>query len=562
MNGSDKIKSLSLDLQRKEDDAADLKEKLLDSKKQIQQVQKEIESMREDEKTLQRKLNDLEKMKSQLLIKVSAKEQIIQEMRSVKERMIENMRLVLMEQEETQEKQDQVLEAKIKEIKSLNDGSNVIPPPPPASIYQKLQKLKGKIPEQNMGECKVPSDLEECCSSQCERRLQEMNEIVERMKLSNEKYQADRKKWLDEKLNLINQAKSAEERRNQEMRKFADDRERYAKMQIEMKNLSLQIGEKDEDLKKWRKERDVLVAALDIKIKNLLSSNAEKDKKIEELSRSCNSLPQEAVKVEEWQHILSEKESEIENLKQQLLSFARKCKSSNGFENRNSLQKQTDEIEWSKTKREVSFKEPLDDRNKMKSAGGSRKTSEEKEPSVLDSSEVSTEDGQATSRFPKPELEIQFTPLQPNKVNIKRQGGDSPVTVKITRAAKKRKSSEMDKDPVESENKKNSKRTANSRMTEDCEKSMPRYSRTAGRLRQEESQSSVKAKKDGTLQKIGDFLQSSPTILGCKAKKIMELVNSKSPEAEGNTADALKSRKSKRKLYKTEISSPLDIPSH
>ncbi|XP_018616373.2 kinesin-like protein KIF20B [Scleropages formosus] len=570
MNGSDKIKSLSLDLQRKEDDAADLKEKLLDSKKQIQQVQKEIESMREDEKTLQRKLNDLEKMKSQLLIKVSAKEQIIQEMRSkqdscasldenleryqkacsdlqVKERMIENMRLVLMEQEETQEKQDQVLEAKIKEIKSLND---------------ELQKLKGKIPEQNMGECKVPSDLEECCSSQCERRLQEMNEIVERMKLSNEKYQADRKKWLDEKLNLINQAKSAEERRNQEMRKFADDRERYAKMQIEMKNLSLQIGEKDEDLKKWRKERDVLVAALDIKIKNLLSSNAEKDKKIEELSRSCNSLPQEAVKVEEWQHILSEKESEIENLKQQLLSFARKCKSSNGFENRNSLQKQTDEIEWSKTKREVSFKEPLDDRNKMKSAGGSRKTSEEKEPSVLDSSEVSTEDGQATSRFPKPELEIQFTPLQPNKVNIKRQGGDSPVTVKITRAAKKRKSSEMDKDPVESENKKNSKRTANSRMTEDCEKSMPRYSRTAGRLRQEESQSSVKAKKDGTLQKIGDFLQSSPTILGCKAKKIMELVNSKSPEAEGNTADALKSRKSKRKLYKTEISSPLDIPSH
>uniref|UniRef100_A0A8C9RS43 Kinesin family member 20Bb n=1 Tax=Scleropages formosus TaxID=113540 RepID=A0A8C9RS43_SCLFO len=344
MNGSDKIKSLSLDLQRKEDDAADLKEKLLDSKKQIQQVQKEIESMREDEKTLQRKLNDLEKMKSQLLIKVSAKEQIIQEMRSV--------RLFL---------------------------SLIV-----LYVY--------------------------CCS--LVKPL-----IVDCLFFFFFVF-------------------------------FFFCRNKTA-VQVWMKILNV-----------TRKEQG--------------AKSGCQDKPF-----SCSS----------WC-----------SLCMSLLAL---------------------------------------------------------QPSVLDSSEVSTEDGQATSRFPKPELEIQFTPLQPNKVNIKRQGGDSPVTVKITRAAKKRKSSEMDKDPVESENKKNSKRTANSRMTEDCEKV-----RTAGRLRQEESQSSVKAKKDGTLQKIGDFLQSSPTILGCKAKKIMELVNSKSPEAEGNTADALKSRKSKRKLYKTEISSPLDIPSH
>lgn len=39
---SEKAKRLSLDLQRKEDDTSDLREKLADYKKQIQQVQKEV----------------------------------------------------------------------------------------------------------------------------------------------------------------------------------------------------------------------------------------------------------------------------------------------------------------------------------------------------------------------------------------------------------------------------------------------------------------------------------------------------------------------------------------
>ena len=41
---SDKVKSLSLDLERKDDEVSDLKEKLSDSKKQIQQVQIEVKS--------------------------------------------------------------------------------------------------------------------------------------------------------------------------------------------------------------------------------------------------------------------------------------------------------------------------------------------------------------------------------------------------------------------------------------------------------------------------------------------------------------------------------------
>lgn len=65
-------------------------------------------------------------------------------------------------------------------------------------------------------------------------------------------------------------------------------------------------------------------------------------------------------------------------------------------------------------------------------------------PSVLDSSEISTENGR-TSRFPRPEMEISFSPLQPNRVALRRQGEEGSVTVKITRSARKRKSGEMDK---------------------------------------------------------------------------------------------------------------------
>lgn len=65
---------------------------------------------------------------------------------------------------------------------------------------------------------------------------------------------------------------------------------------------------------------------------------------------------------------------------------------------------------------------------------------------MLDSSEISTENGRA-SRFPRPELEISFSPLQPNRMALRRQGEESAVTVKISRgpAPRKRKSGEMEK---------------------------------------------------------------------------------------------------------------------
>ncbi|KAG9345984.1 hypothetical protein JZ751_007799 [Albula glossodonta] len=318
------------------------------------------------------------------------------------------------------------------------------------ALQKSLEETKNRLEEMES------ASLQEARRREAERRRELLRTAEEAIalkdaELSNVKYQADKKKWLEEKLLLIRQVKEAEERRNQDMKKYADDRMHHNKLQTEVESLSKQLLEKDNDLLKWRQERDSLVAALEIQMKKLASSNMEKDQKLKELqSQNSNSVPQEM--------------------------------------------------------------------------------------SVLDSSDLSTENGRP-SRFPKPELEIQFTPLQPNKMCVKQQGGDTAVTVKITRSGRKRKSAEMEKSPGT-------------------------LSKRTDHMRHEHSQSSLRSKKDGTLQKIGDFIQSSPTLLGSKAKKIIGFVSAKSPEPEGNTTISLKPKKSKRKLYKTEISSPLDIPSH
>ncbi|XP_048843736.1 kinesin-like protein KIF20B [Brienomyrus brachyistius] len=554
ISSSDKVKSLTLELQRKEDDAADLKEKLADSKKQIQQVQKEIEYQREDQTSLKRKLNDSEKANSQLLTNLSSKDTLIQQLKSeqasnarskedvqryqkacddlrAKEQIIEHMRLALKEQEDTQEEQDRVLEVHLEEIDSLNE---------------QLQKLKENVPPES-NEGGESGNSEESSLRQFLAAKQEIDKLSETLELTKEKLQADRKTWHEEKMILISHAKEAEEKRIQEMKKFAEDRERYAKMQTAMEMLSRQLSDKDANLAKWREERDTLVAALEIQLTKLSAINTKKEEQIAELLKKCSILPQESNdKIESLQHIVSVKESEIAALREQLTAV-----SNNGQET-SPVSKRRGELRKSTGKNEPPGTSTT--RQNIRSS----QASEEQEVSVLDSSEISTESGRK-SRFPKPELEIQFTPMQPNKLNLRKQGGDS-VTVKITRTTRKRKSAEIDKDLVDSENKKNNMRIT--RTNKDYEKKSPAAFSRNTHTKRDESQSSLRNKKDGALQKIGDFLQSSPNLLGSKAKKIMELVQSKSPEPQGDSTLGLKPKKSKRRLYKTEISSPLDIPSN
>ncbi|XP_043108946.1 kinesin-like protein KIF20B isoform X2 [Puntigrus tetrazona] len=158
--------------------------------------------------------------------------------------------------------------------------------------------------------------------------------------------------------------------------------------------------------------------------------------------------------------------------------------------------------------------------------------------------------------FPKPGPEISFTPLKPDRMNVKKPGEAESDTIKLRRTARKRKTPEMEN----SENRKNRRLKVNKENMQPIETPAVQGKKVS-QLKQKDSPASLKGKKDGALQKIGDFIQSSPTLFGSKAKKIMSMVNVKSPELP-NQSENNKPKKSKRKLFKTQVSSPLDIPSH
>ncbi|XP_033071869.1 kinesin-like protein KIF20B isoform X3 [Trachypithecus francoisi] len=518
---------LKADLQRKEEDYAELKEKLTDAKKQIEQVQKEVSVMRDEEKLLRIKINELEKKKNQCSQELDMKQRTIQQLKeqlnnqkveeaiqqyerackdlNIKEKIIEDMRMTLEEQEQTQVEQDQVLEAKLEEVERLATELE--------KWKEKCNDLETKNSQRSNKEHEDNTDV-----------LGKLSNLQDELQESEQKYNADREKWLEEKMMLITQAKEAENIRNKEMKKYAEDRERFLKQQNEVEILTAQLTEKDSDLQKWREERDQLVAALEIQLKALISSNVQKDNEIEQLRRIISET--------------SKIETQIMDIKPRRISSADPDK----------LQ-----TEPQSTSSEIS-------RNKVEDGSV-----------VLDSCEVSTENDQST-RFPKPELEIQFTPLQPNKMAVKHPGCTTPVTVKIPKA-RKRKSNEMEEDLVKCENKKNATSRTNLKfpVSDDRnpsfkkEQKVPTHpsSKKTYSLRSQASIIGVNLatkKKEGTLQKFGDFLQHSPSILQSKAKKIIETMSSsKLSNVEASKENVSQPKRVKRKLYTTEISSPIDI---
>nr|XP_047925108.1 kinesin-like protein KIF20B isoform X1 [Anser cygnoides] len=574
------VQSLKKDLQRKEEEHEDLKEKFSDAKKQIQQVQKEVSTMRSEEKSLRNKVNELEKIKKQFGEELDIKQRAIQQLKkeqlsnekleevsrlyentrkelSAKEKIIEDMRMTLEEQEQTQIEQEQVLEAKLEENSRL---------------VSELETWKQKYMQLNN---QSNTDWQQKMTRNEERDIngndKELIKLQKELKENEAKYQTDRKKWMEEKKGLIDQVKEAESHRNREMKKFAEDRERRIKQQAEIERLAAQLVEKDSNLQKWREERDKLVEALEVQLKTLASETIQKDKEIAELKQSVlKDSGKDNETVLELRKQLADKEDFIKELK--------KCinHESLQFLPEVPLHEERQDKGDSSVNKEITKKqsetnpiagESIPIRHEVKendsNSASSLSETEEHSETVLDSSEVSTENGR-TSRFPKPEMEIQFTPLQPNKMEVKHQGSASPVTVKMLKT-RKRKSDEMDEDFVKSENKKNAKSamafsspsTSNKKMMYTTQTSRKEYP-----LRKQESTSSKRSarKKDGTLQKLGGFFQSSPTIIHSKAKKLIATMSSpKSSEPESLKENEIKPKRAKRKLYSTDISYPLDI---
>ncbi|KAG8431654.1 hypothetical protein GDO86_020572 [Hymenochirus boettgeri] len=467
------LKSLQLDLQRKEEDCTELKEKLMDSKKQIQQVEKEISSLREEKRLLTSKVGEFEKLKNQMTRDLEMKQRTIQQLKKEpinqekhgdtmllyqktcqdvqeKEKIIEGMRAALLEQEQTQEEQDEVLEAKEKELETLS------------------QELK-----------------------QWKHRYRELGMEFE------EKYNSERKKWLEDKMGLLAQAKESETHRNKEMRKFAEDREHYSKQQTEMEQLAAQLAEKEQTLQEWRKERDQLLSALEIQLKNLLSSNMEKDKEIEALKNCSNLKTQEVLvisEVAELRKLLTLREETIKELQQNLAN-----------------------VDHSKS---LPINVVTTNQEKEKQT----KSSVNQLPSITEHSIGSLSSTDDCQEAVKSE----------NKKNT------------ITRLGVKTPSSHASPTINNSETKKGQRYTL---------KKQPSVSST---------NSTSSRKKDGTLQRIGDLLQSSPSIFQSKAKKLLETIAVPKAVDLGvcKKENEIKPKRSRRKLYTSDISEPLDIPAH
>ncbi|XP_008938215.1 PREDICTED: kinesin-like protein KIF20B, partial [Merops nubicus] len=533
------MQSLKNNLERKEEEYTDLKEKFSDAKKQVQQVQKEVCTMRSEEKSLRNAVNELQTTKIKLSEELEIKQRTILQLKKqlnnekmeeiskqydkihkdlrAKEKIIEDMRMTLEEQEQTQIEQDQVLEAKVEEANRL---------------VQELEIWKQKCRELNN---QSNNDWQQKMNKNEENNInEELIKLQNELKENEAKYQTDRNKWLEEKMGLLSQVRETENRLNREMRKFAKERECHAEHQAEIEKLAAQLVEKDNNLQKWREERDKLVEALELQINTLASRTIQKDKEIEELKQAAlkDSGKQKEADTEEPRKQLAEKDDCIKAPKHHM--------------NHESLQSLA----------EVHL--PKEGQDKTDQSINKEDHSEV----VLDSSEVSTEDGK-TSRFPKPEMEIQFTPLQPNKMEVKHQGSTLPVTVKMLKT-KKRKSEEMEEDFVRSENKKNAKSAMTNApsTSKGKKKSTTQSFRKVYSLRKQDSTASEESakKKDGTLQKIGDFFQSSPNLIQSKAKKLIATISSpKSAEPETVKENKLKPKQAKRKLYSTNISCPLDI---
>uniref|UniRef100_A0A3Q2DCJ2 Kinesin motor domain-containing protein n=1 Tax=Cyprinodon variegatus TaxID=28743 RepID=A0A3Q2DCJ2_CYPVA len=390
---AEKVKNLSLELQRKEDELSGQQEKLADYKKQIQQVQKEVcinapAALIHPEGFSTWKIS---------LIPTTPG------MGLAKQRVIEDMRLTLTEQEKTEEQMEEVLEGKMDLIQELSAGETPTSDPPKT----RQDRWTGQ---------------------QVDLRLVFLQAFME-------KQQAERKKWQEEKLSLIGQAKEAEDKRNQEMRKFAEDRERCCRQQ---NLLESKLVEKEKAMESWRKERDALVAALEVQLQKLLSSQAEKDQLIKELQKQSSKQPAEVSVAPQFPSSMF------------LLCSVR-------------LKQRTapDDVQSLVTKRL------------------------EKLPDCSN--------------------------VQP----------DEPLT----------------------------------RLS---------VSQSSSPARRHDSKTTVRSRKDGTLQKIGDFLQSSPTLLGSKAKKMMSLVSGRldADSAASSSSHSLRAKRNRKKLYRPEISCPMEMPPH
>ncbi|XP_054545928.1 kinesin-like protein KIF20B isoform X2 [Talpa occidentalis] len=556
------LKELQADLQDSIKNTKDLSERKVQMREEITQLTanlqdaKHLLQLKEEEK--ETNWRETEKLKEELAASSALTQNLKADLQSkeeeyaeLKEKLADAKKQIEQVQREVSVMRDEekLLRIKINELeKKKNQCSQEI------DMKQRtIQQLKEQLNNQKMEE--IIQQYERACKD-----LNVKEKIIEDMRMTleeQEQTQVEQEQVLEAKLQEVERlatelekwkekCKDLETRSNQRSNKELEDNEdvltkKLSKLQDELQE-SEQIYKTDR--KKWIEEKMVLIAQAQ-EAENL--RNKEMKKYVEDRERCLKQQNEMELLTAQ----LKEKDSNLQKWREErdqlvaALEIQLKTLISSNIQKDNEIE-QLKKITLEDSKIDGSV--------------------------VLDSCEVSTENNQ-TSRFPKPELEIQFTPLRPNKMAVKHFGCDSPVTVKISKA-RKRKSSEMEEeDLVKCENKKNATPRTNLKSpipehgNSSVKKEQKVFTRPSSKktysLRSQASTISINMaakKKEGTLQKFGDFLQHSPTILQSKAKKIIETMSSSKPSnVELSKENVSRPKRTKRKLYTNEISSPIDI---
>ncbi|XP_032889453.1 kinesin-like protein KIF20B isoform X4 [Amblyraja radiata] len=544
-----KCQKLSDDLNRKDEEYRELKEKYVDAKKQIQWVETDISTKREEEKSLRNKVSELERLKNQMIQELETKERMIQQFKKVcsneaNVKKIEMLMITLDEKEAALRKLEKLLDesktlCQVREQQGSKKGNTMTPDPSTIPADIKIEETAGLLQttsKELQDKERIIQDMKSTLTEQ-EQTQTEQDELLEVKLKQIEELNAELDIWrrqakeFEKKCDTLEHIQTVENAHhgvNSEKAQFQEEIEVLKKQLLDMENNQRCNREK------WLNEKKLL-------FKQAKEAEDQRNKEMRKWT-------------EEREHY-SKLQSEMENLTSEMIKKEKEMLK--WREERDSLVREL-EVQLSNL---INNNKQKDE--EIKQLKASAKEYPVEPETVLDSSEVSTENGTKTSRFPKPELEIQFTPLQPNKLSVKEASGNL-ISVKIPRPNnRKRKSFVME----ENDDCENKKYTVVSKNIHNASPSIINIAEkgvkgTAGSLEKNPSVSSLKShKKDGTLQKIGDLLQNSPTLLQNKAKRFMETLSApKNLEIE-SSYDNSRPKRTRRKLYKQEISSPMYFPS-
>ncbi|XP_078711427.1 kinesin-like protein KIF20B [Lampetra fluviatilis] len=337
-------------------------------------------------------------------------------------------------------------------------------------------------------------------------------------------------RWKEAQRELTSQLKEAELRRNVEVKRWAAEREKLQKQIQEVES------KKEQELRAWREERDLLATGLASEFDSLRTALAERDAEISCLNAvvAANAAAKAPGETEGSTAEPEGAPCRTTELPPRRTSAVRR-------------RREEEEVEEGEEDKSLESRRGRNSKQPRLACPGDFDTV------VLDRSDVSVDGGGHVPRFPPSQLAIHLTPLKQHQ--LLKSSAKVPSRQKASDEG--RSGSRL------------MKLRSKAQLKGSCEQDGGASGETASAgMRLGAGKGGGDTGATGPMQRIGDFLQSSPTRLKSCAKQIAstfksaEAVNAAATDAAAKTPPPLGKRKCKRKLLKLEISSPMDFSSH